>query len=184
MRIGTLGAGQIATAVARHALRHGHEVVSATAAGRGRWPNPAVGDLVLPAVPWPEIPDAVRGLGPFDGRIVMDATNQFEATGPKPRIADLGDLTGSEYVASLLPGARVVKVFNTVYGRYIEADPRHDAGRQVLFLAGDDADAVEAVRALVEQFGFAAVPIGDLRNGGRLMQLGGPLSALHLLKQD
>lgn len=78
----------------------------------------------------------------------------------------------------------MVKVFNTVYGRYIEADPRHDAGRQVLFLAGDDADAVEAVRALAEQFGFAAVPIGDLRNGGRLMQLGGPLSALHLLKQD
>ncbi|WP_317985797.1 NAD(P)-binding domain-containing protein [Streptomyces sp. 5-10] len=33
MRIGTLGAGQIATAVARHALRHGHEVVLSNSRG-------------------------------------------------------------------------------------------------------------------------------------------------------
>ena len=34
------------------------------------------------------------------------------------------------------------------------------------------------------EFGFAPVDLGTLREGGRLIQLGGPLSALHALKQD
>jgi hypothetical protein len=100
------------------------------------------------------------------------------------RVADLGDLTGSEYVASLLPGARVVKAFNTLYGRYIAADPVHDAGRQLLFLAGDDPAARTQVADLAAAWGFAPVDLGSLREGGRLMQLGGPLSGLHALKQD
>ncbi|GDY49939.1 hypothetical protein SVIO_005620 [Streptomyces violaceusniger] len=70
MRIGTLGAGQIATAVARHALRHGHDVVLSNSRGpralaelalelgakAGTREEAAAGDLVLLAVPWPEIP--------------------------------------------------------------------------------------------------------------------------------
>lgn len=92
--------------------------------------------------------------------------------------------TGSEYVASLLPGARVVKAFNALYGQFIAPDPRHEAGRQVLFLAGDDADAKNTVKVLTSEFGFAPVDLGTLREGGRLIQLGGPLSALHALEQD
>jgi predicted dinucleotide-binding enzyme len=65
-----------------------------------------------------------------------------------------------------------------------EPDPRHQAGRQVLFLAGDDADAKTTVKDLTAAFGFAPVDLGSLREGGRLMQLGGPLSGLHALKQD
>jgi predicted dinucleotide-binding enzyme len=130
------------------------------------------------------VPDAVADLPLFEGRIVVDATNQFASPPPNPKIADLGELTGSEYVASLLPGARVVKAFNTLYGQYIAADPRHEAGRQVLFLAGDDADAKTTVKDLTAGFGFAPVDLGSLREGGRLMQLGGPLFGLHVLKQD
>jgi predicted dinucleotide-binding enzyme len=200
MRIGTIGAGTIAQAIARHAVRHGHEVVlsnsrgpaslSALVAGLGPLatagtPAEAAGaDLVVLAVGWPQIPDAVAGLPPLDGTVVIDATNQFATLAPTPTVADLGDLTGSEYVAALLPGARVVKAFNSLYARYIAPDPRHEAGRQVLFLAGDDADAKETVRTLTCEFGFAPVVLGPLREGGRLIQLGGPLSALHVLKQD
>jgi predicted dinucleotide-binding enzyme len=200
MRIGTIGAGTIAQAIARHAVRHGHEVVlsnsrgpaslSALVAGLGPLatagtPAEAAGaDLVVLAVGWPQIPDAVAGLPPLDGTVVIDATNQFATLAPTPTVADLGDLTGSEYVAALLPGARVVKAFNSLYARYIAPDPRHEAGRQVLFLAGDDADAKETVRKLTSEFGFAPVDLGPLREGGRLIQLGGPLSALHVLKQD
>ena len=38
--------------------------------------------------------------------------------------------------------------------------------------------------AFGEALGFAPVLVGGLREGGRLMQLGGPLSALHVIKQD
>ncbi|MEW2546763.1 NAD(P)-binding domain-containing protein [Streptomyces sp. NPDC047002] len=200
MRIGTLGAGIIAQAVARHAIRQGHEVVLSNSRGPASLApvvedlgalataatpaEAAAADLVLLAVPWPRIPDAVTALPRMDGTVVIDATNQFASFPPNPRIADLGDLTGSEYVSSLLPGARLVKAFNTLYAQFIAPDPRHEAGRQVLFLAGDDADAKNTVQDLTAGFGFAPVDLGTLREGGRLMQLGGPLSALHVLKQD
>ncbi|MFJ3820076.1 NADPH-dependent F420 reductase [Streptomyces nodosus] len=200
MRIGTLGAGIIAQAVARHAIRQGHEVVLSNSRGPASLApvvedlgalataatpaEAAAADLVLLAVPWPQIPDAVAVLPRMDGTVVIDATNQFASFPPNPRIADLGDLTGSEYVSSLLPGARLVKAFNTLYAQFIAPDPRHEAGRQVLFLAGDDADAKNTVQNLTADFGFAPVDLGTLREGGRLMQLGGPLSALHVLKQD
>jgi predicted dinucleotide-binding enzyme len=200
MKIGTLGAGTVAQAIARHAVRHGHQVVLSNSRGPASLAGPAetlgplaragtpeqaaAAELVVLAVGWPQVPDAVADLPPFEGRIVVDATNQFASPPPNPKIADLGELTGSEYVASLLPGARVVKAFNTLYGQYIAADPRHEAGRQVLFLAGDDADAKTTVKDLTAGFGFAPVDLGSLREGGRLMQLGGPLSGLHVLKQD
>ncbi|WP_329141662.1 NADPH-dependent F420 reductase [Streptomyces sp. NBC_00670] len=200
MKIGTLGAGTVAQAIARHAVAHGHQVVLSNSRGpasltgladelgplahAGTPQEAAAAELVLLAVGWPQVLDATAGLPHFGGRVVIDATNQFAAPPPHPEIADLGELTGSEYVASLLPGARVVKAFNTLYAPYIAADPRHGAGRQVLFLAGDDADAKRTVADLTAGFGFAPVDLGSLREGGRLMQLGGPLSALHALKQD
>lgn len=79
----------------------------------------------------------------------------------------------------------LIKAFNTLHAEYIAPDPRHPAGRQLLFYAGDDAAAKGAFRELVDSFGFAPVDIGALRDGGRLMQVGGgPLSALHALRQD
>ncbi|MEU8295041.1 NAD(P)-binding domain-containing protein [Streptomyces pseudogriseolus] len=200
MRIGMLGAGTVAQALARHAIRQGHEVVLSNSRGPGSLaplvrelgplagaatPAEAAGaDLVALAVGWPRVPEVAAALPRLDGTVVVDATNQFASLHPKPRIADLGDLTGSEYVASLLPGARVVKAFNSLFAQYIAADPRHAAGRQVLFLAGDDAGAKRTVSGLADSFGFAPVDLGPLREGGRLIQLGGPLSALHVLKQD
>jgi len=87
---------------------------------------------------------------------------------------------------SLAPGAKVVKAFNTLYAAYIEPEPRHEAGRQVLFYAGRRfLSRRPASRDLFDGIGFAPVDVGLLRDGGRLMQIdGGPLSALHVLKQD
>ncbi|MEK8174499.1 NAD(P)-binding domain-containing protein [Streptomyces sp. M19] len=83
----------------------------------------AAADLVVLAVGWPQVPDAVAELPRLNGTVVIDATNQFASPPPNPKIADLGDLTGSEYVASLLPGARVVKAFNALYAQFIAPDP-------------------------------------------------------------
>uniref|UniRef100_UPI0033CD6CE2 NADPH-dependent F420 reductase n=1 Tax=Streptomyces sp. NPDC046859 TaxID=3155734 RepID=UPI0033CD6CE2 len=200
MRIGMLGAGTIAQAIARHAIRLGHEVVLSNSRGPDTLAplvedlgplasaatpaEAAAADLVVLAVGWPQVRDVAARLPRLDGTVVIDATNQFASPPPQPRIADLGDLTGSEYVATLLPGARVVKAFNSLFAQYIAPDPRHEAGRQVLFLAGDDADAKNTVIGLTSAFGFAPVDLGSLREGGRLIQLGGPLSSLHVLKQD
>ncbi|WTF82250.1 NAD(P)-binding domain-containing protein [Streptomyces sp. NBC_01594] len=198
MKIGTIGAGTVALAFARQALAAGHQVVLSNSRGpaslqplvaelgrgasTGTREEAASAEMVLLAVPWPLIPQALAGLPAWDGRILIDATNQFTSLTPAV-VADLGNTTGSEFVARLAPGARVVKALNTLFAEYINT-PRRAAGRVVLFHAGDDAAAKTEVATLAEEFGFIPLDVGDLRNGGQLMQLGGSLSAQHLLKPD
>jgi 8-hydroxy-5-deazaflavin:NADPH oxidoreductase len=198
MQFGTIGAGAIAQAVSRHVLDAGHDVIlsnrrgpdSLTAlveelgprASAGTAAQAAAADMTLLAVPWDNVRETLTGLPPRDGRILIDATNQFSPT--KRKLEDFGDQTASEMIAARLPGATVIKAFNTLYARNIAANPRHDAGRQVLFYASDDTDAKAQFQSLFDTIGFAPVDIGSLHDGGRLMQLGGPLSALHVLKQD
>ncbi|MGW1887370.1 NADPH-dependent F420 reductase [Streptomyces sp. NPDC001970] len=197
--IGVLGAGEVGQAVADKAIRHGHEVLI----GNSRGPETlealverlgpkaraataeeaARPELVFLSVPFFAVPE-LTDLTSWSGKIVVDTTNQFAAANPWRGRYDVGDLTGSEWVAQRLPGARVVKALNTLFAPFIAADPRHAEGRQVAFYAGDDADAKAAVAGLLDQFGFAALDLGGLREGGRLMQLDGVLSAKHLLLQD
>lgn len=200
MNFGTIGAGTIAQALARHLVTAGHRVMLSNSRGpstlgevvadlgplasAGTVAQAAKADMVFLTVMWPDIPAALADLPPWGGRILVDCTNQFVRLDPI-EVADLGDQTGSAWVAALAPGARVIKAFNTLFAEYIASDPRHPAGRQVVFYAGDDAAAKATFRELVDGFGFAPVDIGGLRDGGRLMQVGGgPLSALHVLKQD
>jgi 8-hydroxy-5-deazaflavin:NADPH oxidoreductase len=199
MQFGTIGAGAIAQAVAGHVLKAGHEVILSNSRGpdslnavvtefgpgasAGTLAEAADADMVLLAAPWDRVQNVAAALPTRDGRIIIDATNQFSLE--HRELADLGDQTGSEYIASLIPGARVIKAFNTLYARYLAADPRHTAGRQVIFYAGDDPDAKQQFGLLLDEIGFAPVDMGSLRDGGRPMQIdGGPLSALHVLKQD
>jgi 8-hydroxy-5-deazaflavin:NADPH oxidoreductase len=146
----------------------------------------AKADVVILALPFLRVPELADTVPDWSGRIVVDATNQFAEYAPAYRgYVDLGDETGSEWVARHLPGATVIKAFNAMYASYLRPDPRHRDGRQVVFYAGDDAGAKATIGALLDQIGFAPVDIGALHEGGRLMDVnGGPLSGLHILKQD
>jgi predicted dinucleotide-binding enzyme len=201
MTFGTIGAGTIARALARHLITAGHPVILSNSRGpatlgdviadlgplatAGTVAQAAQADIVFLTVPFPEIPKALDGLPAWGDRILVDTTNVFTYADGVPAALDLGDQTGSEVTAAHAPGARVIKAFNTLYAAYIEPNPRHDAGRQVVFYAGDDTEAKATFAALLDEIGFAPVDVGALREGGRLMDVnGGPLSALHVLKQD
>ncbi|MCZ0991097.1 NADPH-dependent F420 reductase [Streptomyces diastatochromogenes] len=197
--LGVIGAGEVGRAIADKAVRHGHEVLIGNSRGpetleavvRGLGPKAravtaeeaAKPELVFLSVPFPVVP-RLTGLTTWSGKIVVDTTNQFATANPYQGRYDVGDLTGSEWVAGHLPGARVVKALNTLFAASIAADPRRAEGRLVAFYAGDDAEAKAAVAGLLDEFGFAALDLGGLRAGGRLMQLDGALSAKHLLLQD
>ncbi|ANZ40849.1 NADP oxidoreductase [Lentzea guizhouensis] len=198
MDFGTIGAGTVAQAIAAHLAAAGNQVTISNSRGpetlrevaarlgpsvsAGTVEQAASADMVFLAVRWPEVREALSGLPAWSGRILVDTTNVLPNA---PALEELGVETASEFVADLAPGARVVKAFNTLYAEYIAADPRHAQGRQLLFYAGDDASAKDDFRAVAERIGFAAVDAGPLREGGRLMQVGGGvLSALHALKQD
>jgi 8-hydroxy-5-deazaflavin:NADPH oxidoreductase len=196
LSVGTIGAGTVAQAIAGHAVAAGHQVTLSNSRGpdslaelvdqlganasAGTVAEAAQADLVILAVKWDQVPEAVRNLPDWKRRIVIDATNQWHE-GPGTEV-DLGDQTGSERNAALMPGARVVKAFNTLYARVTAQNPRHPDGRLVVFLSGDDADAKATVSTFIDSLGFAPVDIGGVREG-RLMQVGGgPLVGLHVVK--
>jgi predicted dinucleotide-binding enzyme len=116
------------------------------------------------------IPEA----GPYDGKIVIDAMNPYTEDF---EIEDLGDRTSSEITRTLVPGARLVKAFNTIYYRRLasEGKPRGADGRLAIPVAGDDAAAKAIVVALIDQIGFDAVDSGNLHDGGRRQQPGTPV---------
>ena len=77
----------------------------------------------------------------------------------------------AEEIAILLPGASVVKAFNTVLGRRL-AEPVVDGMRLDGFYAGDDARAKAAVAELLAAMGFRPLDFGPLRAARSLEHLG------------
>jgi 8-hydroxy-5-deazaflavin:NADPH oxidoreductase len=191
VNIGILGAGNIGSSVARLFAAAGHDVriasthdprsLEAKAHALGErvhaaTPQDAVafGDVVLLAVPWSHREDAIPEAGPYDDKIVIDAMNPYTEDF---EIEDLGDRTSSEIIQTLVPGARLVKAFNTLNYRWLasEGKPKGTRGRLAIFLAGDDAAAKALVAKLIDESGFEPVDTGSLAEGGRKQQPGSPI---------
>ena len=189
MRIGVVGAGRIGGTAAKLFALAGHEVAVANSRGPASLaqlvaslgPNVraasaadavAFGEAVLLAIPWrnkKQLPPAEL----FTGKIVIDAMNPYSALG---RVMNLGESTSSEEVAKRLPGARLVKAFNTIGSKTLENGGKPSKpDRLTIFVAGDDVAAKETVAALIEDIGFAPVDTGSLRDGGRRQQPGSRL---------
>jgi predicted dinucleotide-binding enzyme len=77
-----------------------------------------------------------------------------------------------------MPGARLVKAFNTIYYEHLATRGRHDVlmeDRHAIYIAGDDAEAKEVVAGLIRDIGFAPLDTGSLRDGGRLQEPDSPI---------
>ena len=134
----------------------------------------AAAGIVVIAVPWARVPEAVQGLK-WNGQVVIDATNDFDPS-------DLDGSTSSERVAGLVGGARVVKAANTLGAAVLGADPHEAGGQRVIFVSGDDVDAKSEVTALFQDAGFVAIDLGDLATGGEMQQVRGPLAGVNLIR--
>ncbi|MFI8744668.1 NADPH-dependent F420 reductase [Pseudomonas sp. NPDC077186] len=196
MNIAIIGAGAIGTAIAQALAGAGIDVAIANSRGPDSLAalverlgprvravsreEAARADLVFLAVNWSKLAGAVEGLGPWHGRIVVDANNPIEA--PTFQAVDLGGRASSAVVGDLLPGARLVKAFNHLQPALLASDPQAEGGRRVLFVSGEDAAAKATVAALIERLGFFALDLGGSEQG-RLAQFpGGPLPALNLVR--
>ena len=95
--------------------------------------------LVVLATPWTAAENALAALPSWSGKTLVDVTNAFKVFDPPTfELFDFGDRTSSEVVASLAPGASVVKAFNHVpFMRLLS--PLPDGEQHVLFVRGDDA---------------------------------------------
>jgi len=136
-------------------------------------------DMVILAVPFDAVPDAVKGVK-WDSRIVVDATNAIDLPAFTPR--DLKGRPSTQVIADVVPGARVVKAFNTLLAARLGEDPAAPGGRRVLFVSGDDISARAAVVDLIERLGFAAIDLGGIDEGGRAQQFGAGVAGKELVQ--
>ena len=200
MKIGIIGSGNIGGTLARLLAGAGHEVVLANSRGpeslaglvaeigpAATASTPAgaaqAGDVVVVAIPFFRYTDLPAG--ELAGKVVVDATNYYGGRdGSFPEI-ESGTAGASELLARALPGAKVVKAFNTIHYRQLAGDgvPSGTAGRRAIPVAGDDTAAKATVAGLMDQIGFDAYDVGSLADGRRF-DPGTPLFNVALTRDE
>ena len=144
MKIGVIGGGRVGNALAATWQEKRHDVVVST---RETAAETAAGcDVVVIALPAPAVADALAQAGSLDGKVVVDATNNVSG-GP-----------GGLEIAALMPGARYVKAFNTVFSTFMHDTP--PSSPATLVYCGDDPDAKAIVAELIADLGFEPVDAG------------------------
>src|SRR5262249_47543386 len=122
MKIAILGMGNVGSVLGRRWVDAGHEVIFGVR-------NPAKHEaeaakmkasvasvqeaaakcgVVVLAVPWPAVPDALKATGNLSGKVLLDCTNPLK---PDLSALEVGTTTsGGERVAQAAPEAKVVKI--------------------------------------------------------------------------
>lgn len=179
MKIGIIGAGHIGSTLGRHWVEAGHlvrfgvrdvakikplldELSSASAASpfeAAQW-----GEVVVFAGPygaWPGF--AKEAQAALIGKVVIDTANPYaERDGAVVQEIAASGIGSGAYTASLLPDARVVKAFNTVYWIDLRDKAHRSGERLAMPIAGDEKDAVATAAALASEIGFDPVIVGRL----------------------
>jgi predicted dinucleotide-binding enzyme len=184
MNVGILGSGDVAKALAKGFIARGDSVMLGTrdpskleawraAAGdrasAGSFAQAAqFGEWIVLATLGTAAQDAIAqaGAGNFSGKIVIDATNPLRFENGAVFLAYCEPSNG-ERIARALPGARVVKAFNTV-GNALMVHPDFHGPRGVMFLAGDDGDAKAAVAQLCREWNWEPSDVGGIEASGYL----------------
>src|SRR3954447_16038377 len=190
MKIGVIGAGNIGANAARLFVKADHQVAISNSRGPqtletlveelGDNATAATveqardfGDIVFISIPLGKYTDLPTN--GWEDKIVIDSNNYYPERDSNMPDLDSGATTSSELLLQHLPGARIVKGFNTIWFEHLRSQgnvelPLED--RRAIFIAGDDSDAKAVVAKLIEDIGFAAVDTGFLAAGGRTQQPG------------
>jgi predicted dinucleotide-binding enzyme len=117
-------------------------------------------DMVLLAVPGMVVESVARGLGDLTGKIVIDATNPL-VMDEQMHVSYGVDTSNGEIVQAALPGAFVVKAFNTISWQQM-IDPDSASGPLSVPLVGDDQASKDTVAEMVSKMGLDPIDLGPL----------------------
>jgi 8-hydroxy-5-deazaflavin:NADPH oxidoreductase len=133
----------------------------------------AFGDVVFIAVPYGALPQIGKDYGKLlAGKIVLDADNAVASR--DGAIADEVERDGIGVTSQkYLPGARLVRAFNTLSYMIFEREANRPAPRLAVPIAGDDQEAMQVAAGLVRDAGFDPVEVGKLADARRF-QRGAP----------
>jgi 8-hydroxy-5-deazaflavin:NADPH oxidoreductase len=174
VRIGIIGAGNLGAALGKRLVDAGHKVMFAEgataaeaastigAAAASNREAAAWADVVVLAVPFAAIEDALAAAGPLEGTVLWSCVNAL-----KPDFSGLAvgfDTSAAELVASHAPGAAVVAAIPPFAEALSSDNLRYDAGLvPSVFVCGDDSGAKSVVERLVGEIGAQPVDAGPLR---------------------
>jgi len=185
MDITIIGTGNMARGIATRALAGDHSVTllghSAEKAEAlaselpgdvraGTVGDPIDGDVVVLAVWYQAVGEVLDEYdGQLDGKVVVDITNPVDPETYAPLTIEAGSV--AQEIAHDVPGARVVKAFNTTFaGTLVDGQV---AGQSLdVLIAGDDEDAKRTVQQLAEDGGMRGIDVGPLALAGKVEATG------------
>jgi hypothetical protein len=187
MKITVIGTGNMGSAFAKQLDAAGHTVritgrdlakannvaeafanVSAYSAAQ------ALGDseVVIVATAFPDAAAALQSLGDLNGKVVIDITNPLSADYMSLTIGHV--TSAAEEIAKAVPGAQVVKAFNTLFAQVLADGPLFaDNQRGSVFVASDSERAKQTAVSLARSLGWNTVDAGGLVNARYLEPLAG-----------
>jgi 8-hydroxy-5-deazaflavin:NADPH oxidoreductase len=180
VNVGILGSGDVGKSLARGFAGAGQQVKigsrspekladfagETTGVSAGTFEEAAAfGDLIAIATLGTATEEAIRlaGAKNFDGKVVIDATNPLDFSGGMPKLFVGHTDSLGERVQRWLPGARVVKAFNTV-GNAFFVHPDFPGGPPDMFIAGNDADAKKIVSQVCKEWGWGVIDMGGIES--------------------
>jgi predicted dinucleotide-binding enzyme len=187
-----VGSGNIGSALARLFARAGLEVSIANTRGpetiRPLGPDVHAvpieealeSDVIFMAIPFPAVEQFGKSLPDWTGKTVVDTTNAHYASNSAEILQ--GRLS-TRYAAEMLPGAAIVKAFNQLPANTLAAELDPGLGRRVIFIATDSPEAGDRIADLVGDLGLAAVQLGRIDEGGRLIQAPNALVLRNFIEQ-
>jgi predicted dinucleotide-binding enzyme len=181
MKIGILGSGDVAKALAGGFIKHGHDPMIGTrdpgkiadwtaqhrAAKVGSFADAAkFGELVVLAVKGTVAAEAMRAAGSahLSGKVVIDATNPIADAPPVNGVVKFFtnlDESLMERLQREFPSARFVKAFNSV-GNPLMVNPQFKDGKPTMFICGNDESAKQTVRGILDRFGWETADMGKV----------------------
>jgi predicted dinucleotide-binding enzyme len=199
MKIGIIGSGNMGSTLGTFWAKAGHQVLfssrnpenlkqlveSVGPQARAGTVSEAIafGDVILIAVPYGSMAQIAKDYAKdLAGKIVMDTGNAVLARdgeiGKEAREKGVGLTT-----ARLLPGARVVRAFNTLGVNRIRNNANRPEGRIAIPMAGDDPEALKVASMLVRDAGFEPAVLGGL-DRSRIFEQGNPLYGKEISVQE
>lgn len=180
MKIGIVGTGFMGSGLGKLFARHGHEVLFSFSRDHGKLQQAAIlagknaksgtpmeaahfGEVVVLAVGWTAVREALQAMGPLAGKTLLSCVN--------PLTPDFSGLvvgtttSGAEEIAKSVPDAHVVEAFVNVFAGILHSDTMtFGTDKPSVFYCGDDEASKSTIGRLITDIGFEAIDSGPLRN--------------------
>lgn len=178
MKIGIIGSGKMGSGLGRLWVRHGHRVMFSYSRdpqklrdleaelgshARAGTPQDAArfADVLLLAVPWHAIEDALSVAGPLEGKTLISCVNPLGPAGLEVGMTS----SAAEEISKLASGAIVVEAFNTIFAGLLQTSAHHFGDDfATVFYCGDNRTSKTTAAGLIADAGFHPVDAGPLQN--------------------